>query len=70
MPIMCSEQAPDAGRYFLMETSADYRRFAEECRRIQDLVRTERQQKILAEMAQAWEALASQSDGTKQPSSM
>jgi hypothetical protein len=45
-----------------METSTEYRGFAEECRRLAREAKTERRQKILEEMAQAWEKLAKEVD--------
>ena len=45
-----------------METSTEYRRFAEECRRMAPEAKTERHRKILEEMAQAWEKLAKEAD--------
>jgi hypothetical protein len=53
-----------------MKTSTDYQRFAEECRRLAQQFQLERQRKILEEMAQAWDELASEAagGGTIQPS--
>jgi hypothetical protein len=45
-----------------METSTQYRRFAEECRRMAREAKTERHRKILEEMTQAWEQLAKEAD--------
>src|SRR6266516_30883 len=41
-----------------METSIEYRRFAEECRRMAREAKTERHRKILEDMAQAWQKLS------------
>jgi hypothetical protein len=41
-----------------METSTEYQRFAEECRRLAREAKTEQHRRILEEMAQAWERLA------------
>jgi Skp family chaperone for outer membrane proteins len=45
-----------------METSTEYRRFAQECRRLAQEAKTERHRKIMEEMAQAWERLAKEAD--------
>jgi hypothetical protein len=41
-----------------MNQSRDYRKFADECYRLAGAAQTERQRKILREMAEAWEELA------------
>ena len=46
-----------------METSTEYRRFAQECHRLAREAKTERHRKIMQEMAQAWERLAKETDG-------
>jgi Skp family chaperone for outer membrane proteins len=46
-----------------METSSEYRRFAQECYRLAREAKTERHRKIMQEMAQAWERLAKETDG-------
>jgi hypothetical protein len=45
-----------------METSPEYWRFADECRRLAREAKTERHRKIMEEMAQAWEKLAKETD--------
>ena len=45
-----------------MVTSTEYRRFAEECRRMAREAKTERHRQILEEMVQAWEQLAKEAD--------
>ena len=45
-----------------METSIEYRRFAEECRRMAREAKTERHRKILEDIAQAWQKLAKEAD--------
>jgi hypothetical protein len=45
-----------------METSTQYRRFAQECRRLAREAKTERHRKIMEEMARAWDRLASEAD--------
>jgi hypothetical protein len=45
-----------------METGAEYRRFAQECRRLARDAKTERHRKIMEDMARAWDALATEAD--------
>jgi Domain of unknown function (DUF4872) len=45
-----------------METATEYRRFAQECRRLARDAKTERHRKIMEEMAQAWDTLADEAD--------
>jgi len=45
-----------------METSTEYRRFAQECDRLAREAKTERHRKIMQEMAQAWEKVAKEAD--------
>jgi len=45
-----------------METSTEYRRFAQECRRLARDAKTERHRNIMEEMAQAWDQLAKEAD--------
>jgi hypothetical protein len=52
-----------------METSTQYREFAEECDRLAAQAKATRHRKILEEMAEVWRKLAEESDtkesGTK-----
>ena len=41
-----------------METARDYRKFAEECRRLAELAEDEERGRVLREMAEAWSRLA------------
>jgi hypothetical protein len=45
-----------------METSAQYRMFAEECRRFASFTKTAEQRKVLHEMEVAWTKLAEEAD--------
>ena len=45
-----------------METGAEYRRFAQECRRLARDAKTERHRKIMEDMARAWDRLATEAD--------
>jgi hypothetical protein len=54
---MHPEQRSIASSYCSMQSGKQYRVFAEECRRLMEGA-TERQRRILDEMAQAWLALA------------
>jgi len=45
-----------------METATEYRRFAQECRRLARNAQTERHRKIMEDMARAWDKLATEAD--------
>jgi hypothetical protein len=45
-----------------METATEYRRFAEECRRMARETKGERHRGILEDMAREWEKLAKEAD--------
>jgi hypothetical protein len=62
MTSMHPERSACATGYSGMETSSEYRRFAQECRRLAREAKTERHRKIMEEMAQAWERLAHEAD--------
>jgi len=62
MTSMHSERLASAVGYSSMETTTEYRRFAQECRRLARDAKTERHRKIMEEMAQAWDQLAKEAD--------
>jgi len=62
MTSMHSEQPRRPAGCSGMETTTQYRRFAEECRRLAGEARTERHREMLEEMAQAWEKLAREAE--------
>jgi hypothetical protein len=45
-----------------MQTSTQYRAFAEECRRLAKLAKSENERAVLDEMAAAWQMLAEEAD--------
>jgi hypothetical protein len=45
-----------------METSAQYREFAEECDRLAKQAKTDDNRKMLEEMAEAWRMVAAEKD--------
>jgi hypothetical protein len=45
-----------------LETSAQYREFAEECNHLAKQVKTHGHRKILEEMAEAWRIVAAEAD--------
>jgi hypothetical protein len=53
-----------------MRDSIDYQKFAQECRRLAQQFQSERQRKMLEDMAEAWDELANEAAarGTIQPS--
>jgi hypothetical protein len=48
--------------YFIMETSQDYRQFAQECDRLSEEAMTEEQRRTLKKMAAAWRKVAQEYD--------
>jgi hypothetical protein len=46
-----------------MEPSTQYREFAEECRRLAQLAKTDEQRKILLQMEMVWTKLAEEAEG-------
>ncbi|HEV2699750.1 MAG TPA: hypothetical protein VGU90_17285 [Terriglobales bacterium] len=50
-------------RFFCMEPSKQYRKFAEECRRFAQLANTDEQRKILLEMEAVWTELTEEAEG-------
>jgi hypothetical protein len=67
MTSMHPERDRWAAGYSGMETSTEYRRFAQECHRLAREAKTERHRKIMQEMAQAWERLAKETDRAHAP---
>ena len=53
---------PDSGVLIFMNSSAQYRRFADECFRLAKQAKDEHQQTIFKEFAEAWLNLAQESD--------
>jgi hypothetical protein len=51
-----------AGLSSQMDPSTQYRRFAEECRRLAEQVESDRHRRILHEMALAWSKLADETE--------
>jgi hypothetical protein len=51
-----------------MQTSTQYRSFAEECLRLAKASKTEHERKILEEMAETWKMLAEEADRKRSPS--
>jgi hypothetical protein len=50
-----------------MRSSHQYREFADECRRLLALAKTQHQRQVLEEMAEAWEALAKAAEQESKP---
>jgi hypothetical protein len=48
-----------------METSAQYREFAEECDRLAKQAKTDGERKILEEMAKTWRIVAAEEDNER-----
>ena len=53
---------PDSGVVICMSSSAQYRRFAEECARLAKQAKNEHEQTVFKELAEAWLKLAQESD--------
>jgi hypothetical protein len=62
MTSMHPERPARAAGYSGMETGTEYRRFAQECRRLARDAQTERHRKIMEDMARAWDQLATEAD--------
>jgi hypothetical protein len=63
MTSMRPERRGSAAGYSGMETSTEYRRFAQECRSLAREAKIERHRNIMEEMARAWDQLAKEADG-------
>lgn len=48
-----------------METAADYRKFADECRRLAGRAEDERHKAVLEQMAEVWLRLAAEAEQTR-----
>ena len=68
MALMHSERGYREVGWPRLQTAADYRKFAEECQRLAGDAKSERQRKILQEMAQAWRTLADETESNVQRS--
>jgi hypothetical protein len=62
MARMHSERGYRELGWLRMQTLVDYRKFAEECHRLAGDAKSERQRKILQEMAEAWRTLADETE--------
>jgi hypothetical protein len=62
MTFMRLEQRLDQGGCSPMQTSTQYRTFAQECQRLAKASKTERERAVLEEMAEAWKMLADEAD--------
>src|SRR5262249_38290140 len=51
-----------AARYFRMEKTTEYRRFAQECRRPAREPQTDAHRESMGDMARAWDKLATEAD--------
>ena len=65
MPAINSERPVRLDGLFHMETSAQYRKFAEECDRLAKQARAAHHRTVLEEMAQVWRELADGADGRR-----
>jgi hypothetical protein len=63
MTVMCQERLSHAARFLHMESSTQYREFAEQCERLARQAKAEHHRDILIEMAEVWRQLAEQADG-------
>ena len=62
MSLLLQERRFPQGRWLAMETSQDYRKFAEECRRLAGRAESGRHKAILEQMAEVWLRLASEAE--------
>jgi hypothetical protein len=59
---MLQERGPRMAGLSGMETSAQYRAFADDCVRLAQRAKTDEERKILLEMAGTWKSLAEEAD--------
>lgn len=62
MALLLSERLLPAAGCFNMETPQDYRKFAEECRRLARRAEDAQHKAILEEMAEVWLRLAAEAE--------
>jgi hypothetical protein len=69
MSPLLQERVLPPGGYFDMETSHQYRKFAEECGRLAKRAENEQHKAILQQMAEVWLRLAAEAEqkGSRRP---
>ena len=62
MIFISPERRTGTNGFFHMEPSAQYRKFAEDCRRFVQLAKTDEERRLLQEMEVAWTELAEEAE--------
>jgi hypothetical protein len=62
---MSEERIKAASGFFIMESSAQYREFAEKCDRLVEETKDSQHKQVLQEMARTWRELADEEDAKK-----